>query len=642
MVLGIVLFCRVSGVVWALEEDAPEFGITTADSDTPSGITSAIDSDNPPDVTTTPATGSDIVLTAELTATPGSATIVGHDTADGTNHVSDWGNSADLSFTNDLPSYTQVVTENTLTGETTEQTFLTESKQAVTLPDNMPPANPDKVHTTVTNPAENLQVTTTVVPTDNAIQKAVDKVLASITESSISATIAVAAGRYDGDICIDRSKATATGIDWSQFTLILIADDAYTKPVGNDLVDPDGYCDSQGLTLVNGKLTITGVNVDIVGLYFSPDANVTVDAARAAIYGTAKDDFINITLAGDSQLSVNGKAGNDTVRIGGGRQANLQLRSIVAETAKLTINGNLYATAGTEPNICVDKLEIFATGDIGRAEEPLRLSAAKTTVQGQSVYLHFVADTTVRSIVAKNLFLTSAASVWAQPGLDADRYHVVAENACITAVGHIATENAPLRVWVTGVLTVSAGQPDGHVINGFTASTASDLSAEPAQSPASMRRGSAEPAVVPRWMLVEAVMGEPGISSQQAAVAMREVLPTVVPQASAWALMNLLLTVLGLLLTLFLFIMLRFRKEDDSSALAHYRNRQGQRQARYLAWVCLAVSVVSIAMFLIYNNTTNMMVLFDTHTILHALIFVLQLALFQTSRQRNRLVESAE
>ena len=89
-----------------------------------------------------------------LEADPGTATIVEYDEGDGTNHVGDLGDEKDLTFENDLPSYTHEKTENTETGETTDQYYRTDTEQPITLPKDMPDPDPDQTEITVSDPVE--------------------------------------------------------------------------------------------------------------------------------------------------------------------------------------------------------------------------------------------------------------------------------------------------------------------------------------------------------------------------------------------------------------------------------------------------------------------------------------------------------
>ncbi|MCL2632567.1 MAG: hypothetical protein FWD45_05740, partial [Coriobacteriia bacterium] len=277
------------------------------------------------------AADDDVSNAVELAAKDGSASIVEHDTSDdratGENKVSDLGTNDDLTFKNDLPSYTRETTENSETGEKSEQLYLTDGEQAITLPKDAPVPGADQITKTESDPVGNEKVTKEVIASSNAIQKAVEKALASLTSDSKSITIAITAGEYDGDITINRESidAAALGITdldefLKQFTLFLVADDAYTKPAGEkDLIDQTSFeaANSKGLVNINGNIVINGVNVQVVGLFYSPGSTTTVENSTMTIVGTVKDDTIVVVVSGDTTVVITTGAGNDTVTISG-------------------------------------------------------------------------------------------------------------------------------------------------------------------------------------------------------------------------------------------------------------------------------------------------------------------------------------
>ena len=277
---------------------------------------------NPSTALATAATP-DVSNSVELTAKEGSATIVEHDDGSGTNQVSTIGTEAELKFTNDLDSYTRVTTENTETGDKTEQLYRTEDEQTITLPKDAPTPDPSKVEKTESEQKEGdtQKVTKEVVPSENAIQKAIDKAMESLTNSSKSITISVAAGEYNGNITIDSSKATAVTDTnfWETFVLNLVADDAYTKPSdASTLIDQSTFnANSKGLVHVNGSITINGVTVQIVGVYFSDSSTTTVDGRTVTIIGTVKDDTVVVVLSGSGAAIVKTGDGNDVVTVSG-------------------------------------------------------------------------------------------------------------------------------------------------------------------------------------------------------------------------------------------------------------------------------------------------------------------------------------
>jgi len=251
----------------------------------------------------------------ELAAKEGEATIVDHTNSDGTGKTSDLGDEDDLTFTNDLPSYTHIITKNVEEDKTvSDEYYLTENGQAITLPKDH--KDPDDAKKTEGEVVDNEQVITIVTESQNAIQKAVDKALSSIQDDSTSVTISIKPGEYDGDITIDSSKATATSVDWSTFILFLVSEDQYKADQATQSYDAS----SEGLAIVNGNLIINGVKVEIIGLLFSPNTTTTIEDGQIVIYGTVQDDTIKVVLSGNEVVSVTvyGGDGNDTITVSGG------------------------------------------------------------------------------------------------------------------------------------------------------------------------------------------------------------------------------------------------------------------------------------------------------------------------------------
>ncbi|MCL2339654.1 MAG: hypothetical protein FWC59_01985, partial [Actinomycetia bacterium] len=255
-----------------------------------------------------------------LSANDGSATIVEQTTASNpdsneVNQMLAGGETTDnLTFKNDLPSYTQVVTTDTDTNKTiSTETYLTDSGQAVNLPEGT--KTPTDAQVTQSAPIGNEQITTTVTNSTNAIQKAVNKTLTSLSADSTSVTISVKTGDYDGNINIDSSAATSFS-DWQNFILYLIAEDALPAPGSDGLIDHSTLdSSSQGLVNINGNLYVNGVRVILVGFNFSLNSQITVADSNTDIYGTVKDDTITVVLDQNGGVVVHGGAGNDTLSV---------------------------------------------------------------------------------------------------------------------------------------------------------------------------------------------------------------------------------------------------------------------------------------------------------------------------------------
>ena len=114
-----------------------------------------------------------------------------------------------------------------------------------------------------------------------------------------------------------------------------------------------------------------------------------------------------------------------------------------------------------------------------------------------------------------------------------------------------------------------------------------------------------------------------------------EIAPAVVPMASfgSWAIVNLLLTIVTGLLTLFLLIMLfltRGEKVDDTLPKKHSQlvkmleNKKINNRILYL-FVGMVTTVIAIVLFTATENTKLSIQLFDNYTVLHAIIMIVTL-----------------
>jgi len=255
----------------------------------------------------------DVTATVPLAASEGEATVDEYtEEGESGNQVDDIdADESNRTFENDLPSVTTTTVE-TLDGtgsvtDTTVTNTLTETGEPVEL--ETPTAVTDE-NTTVTDDGTT-RTTVTVSAADNAIQKAVDKVLSSLTADSTSATITVKAGTYDGDINIAGSVG-------DNFILYILAEDSYETPAEGELIDKDTIsAESAGTANVNGDICIDGVNVVLAGLYLSLEKVVSAKGADVAVYGTSRDDTINVSLEGDSSAELYGGDGNDTLSVSG-------------------------------------------------------------------------------------------------------------------------------------------------------------------------------------------------------------------------------------------------------------------------------------------------------------------------------------
>ncbi|MEN6634940.1 MAG: hypothetical protein ABFC56_03770, partial [Clostridiaceae bacterium] len=262
----------------------------------------------------TSAGAGDVTATVPLTAPDGEATVNEYTEHGGTgNQAGDLGSEDDRTFENDLPSVTTTTIEKLdSTGTVTDTTVtntLTQTGESVDLEE---PTTVTSGNTQVTESGDT-RTTVTISASDNAIQKAVDKVLAELSPDSASATIRVAAGTYNGDINITAGASVA-----EDFVLYILADDSFETPAEGALIDKTTIgTQGSGAADVTGNVNIDGVNVVLAGLYLSLEKIVNAKNAAVTVYGTERDDAIHLNLEGDSTGAIHGGAGNDQLMLSG-------------------------------------------------------------------------------------------------------------------------------------------------------------------------------------------------------------------------------------------------------------------------------------------------------------------------------------
>ncbi|MBO7710140.1 MAG: hypothetical protein J6S83_06705, partial [Lachnospiraceae bacterium] len=153
----------------------------------------------------------------------------------------------------------------------------------------------------------------------NAIQKAIEDLFATLTEAVKSATIEVDAGTYDGDIEIDAENLPLSiNADTfkDNFILNIIAKATTRERDGNTNAPKDGtvQADADDSVNVKGNVVIKGINVLMAGLKFAADKTISVENGNLDLYGTAKDDTLNLELGKDSSVKVVSGDGDDTVK----------------------------------------------------------------------------------------------------------------------------------------------------------------------------------------------------------------------------------------------------------------------------------------------------------------------------------------
>ena len=150
----------------------------------------------------------------------------------------------------------------------------------------------------------------------NAIQKAVDVALKSAKENAgiTDITIVVDDGEYDGDINISWGSDKTPGLFK---TLYILAKNSFKEPSVGDVIDKSTInSGAGGGAKVNGNIIIDGINVVLSGLYYSLNTTITSKKATTTVYGTAKDDNIQVELE-DSSLEVISGDGQDNIHVTG-------------------------------------------------------------------------------------------------------------------------------------------------------------------------------------------------------------------------------------------------------------------------------------------------------------------------------------
>ena len=201
----------------------------------------------------------------------------------------------------------------------------------------------------------------------NAIQKAVDVALKSAKEKAgiTDITIVVDDGEYDGDINISWGSDKTPGLFK---TLYILAKNSFKEPSVGDVIDKSTInSGAGGGAKVNGNIIIDGINVVLSGLYYSLNTTITSKKATTTVYGTAKDDNIQVELE-DSSLEV----------ISGDGQDNIRVKGKGGENQKVDLDGgggsDVYTvdvSTGTTVNINdQDGGRIHLTGDLKKNSNP--------------------------------------------------------------------------------------------------------------------------------------------------------------------------------------------------------------------------------------------------------------------------------
>jgi hypothetical protein len=115
----------------------------------------------------------------------------------------------------------------------------------------------------------------------------------------------------------------------------------------------------------------------------------------------------------------------------------------------------------------------------------------------------------------------------------------------------------------------------------------------------------------------------------------------------AWALVNLILTILGGLLSLIIFFAFFFgrKKEEEEENENKYENGESTAKRKRLVWrvLSLVLFIVAVIVFILTEDMRLPMTWVDFWTILHAIIFVFQIVFsIIASIRKKKTTESSE
>ncbi|MCL2808152.1 MAG: InlB B-repeat-containing protein, partial [Coriobacteriia bacterium] len=99
--------------------------------------------------------------------------------------------------------------------------------------------------------------------------------------------------------------------------------------------------------------------------------------------------------------------------------------------------------------------------------------------------------------------------------------------------------------------------------------------------------------------------------------------PLATPVVATWALMNLLLACAGILMALMLLIALASRRKTSNESSDKKKSKGGMG---FLA-VNILVAVVAVVLFFVTQNLFTTMIITDNWTVVHAILFVVQIAI---------------
>ena len=177
--------------------------------------------------------------------------------------------------------------------------------------------DPKKAKTFANDPVLAGQPTNAAGTAKNAIQKAIDSILETLTDAVTSASIEVEEGDYRGDITIAASVLRRIA---DNFVLNIIAKnasrqtDSASRPVLSDN-KVQTASDGTGGVNISGNILIEGVNVLMSGLTLAGGNKITVGGAHLDYYGTTAADNLTVELDRDASAEIVTGEGGDTLTV---------------------------------------------------------------------------------------------------------------------------------------------------------------------------------------------------------------------------------------------------------------------------------------------------------------------------------------
>jgi len=207
-------------------------------------------------------------------------------------------------------------------------------------------------------------------PEANAIQKAIDAALSSITEDTKELTIQVEAGEYNSPIVVqipqmvpantgndggedntNDTNSTPTVTPNADFVLKIVSANATKDAAGNYQATAD---DS---VKVNADILVQGINLLLAGIYQQMEKKIEVHHANLTVIGTKADDTVHVEVAeGDGTVTIDTGEGIDTVTVKTAGSGEMDIKTgegadsvtVSADEGKATDSANESAHEGED------------------------------------------------------------------------------------------------------------------------------------------------------------------------------------------------------------------------------------------------------------------------------------------------------